>query len=258
MGGGHSSRGDFVQRLWNNVDLADDADINLLETRAAHESVIALSEPGDRVRLHIDNRTAAAYIRCQGGTRSNVLSQEAILLWKQAVARNVTILPPHWIPTAENTAADFLSRHDVTQWMFMLDRTVFRSVLDYFSLRPTLDAFACRYSAQLPRYMSWSRDQHAVAQDALFSPWDPVTYLFPPVPLLPKVIRKIRDQKIRAILVCPQWPTALWWGMLLDMMVEPPMLLPHYKNILQTLDGTPVSPYLDPLVALHLTGKNFL
>ena len=71
---------------------------------------MALSEPGDLVRLHIDNRTAAAHIRCQGGTRSNVLSQEALLLWEQAMSRDVTLLPPQWIPTGENTAADYLSR----------------------------------------------------------------------------------------------------------------------------------------------------
>ena len=84
-GGGHSSRSSFVQRSWTSGDLADDPSINLLETRAAHESVMALSEPGDRVRLHIDNRTAAAYIRCQGGAKSNVLSQEALLPWEEAV-----------------------------------------------------------------------------------------------------------------------------------------------------------------------------
>ena len=92
--GGHSSRGGFVQRSWTSGDLADDPSINLLETRAARESVMALSEPGDRVKLHIDNRTAAAYIRCQGGTKSNILSQEALLLWEQAVSRDVTLLPP--------------------------------------------------------------------------------------------------------------------------------------------------------------------
>ena len=93
---------------------------------------MALFEPGDHVRLHIDNRTAAAYIRCQGGTKSNALSQEALLLWEQAVSRDITLLPPHWIPTEWNTAAKFLSRHDVSQWMLMLDRRVFRSILDHF------------------------------------------------------------------------------------------------------------------------------
>ena len=255
-GGGHCSRGGFVQRTWSSDDLVDDPSINWLETRAARESVLALAQPGDRVRLHIDNKTAAAYIRHQGGTRSNVLSQEALLLWKQAVAKDITILPPHWIPTEENTAADFLSRHSLDQWEFRLDREVFKSILDHFDLQPSLDAFACHYSAQLPRYMTWHRDPQAVAQDALLAPWDPVTYLFPPVPLLPKVIRKIKDMGIRAILVCPQWPTALWWGLLLDLMVEPPMVLPHFKTILETQDGSPVIPFLDPLVALHITGKN--
>ena len=70
------------------------------------------------------------------------------------MSRDITLLPPQWIPTKENTAADFLSRHDMTQWMFMLDKRVFRPILEHFSLQPTLDAFACCYSAQLPRYMA--------------------------------------------------------------------------------------------------------
>ena len=55
---------------------------------------MALSKPEDHVRLHIDNRTATAYIRCQGGTRSNILSQEALLLWNQAVAWDISLLTP--------------------------------------------------------------------------------------------------------------------------------------------------------------------
>ena len=86
--------------------------------------------------------------------------------------------------------------------------------------------------------------------------WDPVSYLFPPVPLLPKVIRRIRDQRIRAILVCPQWPLALWWGLMMEMMMEPPFKLPHYKKSVRTLDNSPVRPYLDPLVAIHISGKS--
>ena len=131
---------------------------------------MALSQPGDRVRLYIDNRTAAAYIRCQGGTRSNILSQEALLLWDQAVARDISLLTPHWIPIGENTAADFLSRNSLDHWNFRLNRRVFGSILEHFDLQPTLDAFACQFSAQLPRYMSWHRELQAVAQDALIQP----------------------------------------------------------------------------------------
>ena len=138
----------------------------------------------------------------------------------------------------------------------MLDREVFTSILEHFNLQPTLDAFACQFSALISRYMSLHKYHQVVAQDALLQPWDPVSYLFPPVPLLPKVIRKIRNQKIRVILVCPQWPTALWWGLMQDMMVEPPMMLPHYRIILETLDNTSVTLFLDSLVALHLKGRN--
>ena len=108
---------------------------------------MALSESGDRVRLHIDNKTAAAYIRCQGGTKSNILSQQVLLLWDQALAQAISLLTPHWIPTGENTAADFLSRDSLDHWNFRLDRRVFRSILQHFNLNPTLDAFACHFSA---------------------------------------------------------------------------------------------------------------
>ena len=88
--GGHSSRGEFVQRAWTSDELATEPSINLLETRVAHESVLALTESGDKVRLHIDNRTAATYIKHQGGTRNNVLSQEALLLWEQAISKDIS------------------------------------------------------------------------------------------------------------------------------------------------------------------------
>ena len=57
----------FFQRSWTATDLTDDPSINLLETRAARESLMGLTEPGDHVRLHVDNITAAAYIGHQGG-----------------------------------------------------------------------------------------------------------------------------------------------------------------------------------------------
>ena len=145
-------------------------------------------------------------------------------------------------------------------WELCLDRRLFTSVVEHFSVYPSLDAFASHWSAQLPRDMSWYRDSQAVAQDALLAPWDPITYLFPPVPLLPRVIRKVKEEKIRALLICPYWPTALWWGLLVDMLVEPPMTLPHYRTILTHYRSDGSIPYLDPLVALHLhsSGKLLL
>ena len=133
-GGGHSSRGGFYQRSWSLDELEEDPSINLLETRAARESVRALLKSGDCVRLHVDNRTAVAYIKCQGGTKSNILSQEALLLWDQAVAQDISLLTPHWIPTGENMAADILSWNSMDHWNFRLNRRVFGSILEHFNL----------------------------------------------------------------------------------------------------------------------------
>ena len=66
-----------------------------------------------------------------------MLSQEALLLFKHSVSRDITFLPPRWIPSGGNTAADFLSRHDMAQWIFMWDRMVFKSILDHSGRRQT-------------------------------------------------------------------------------------------------------------------------
>ena len=123
-------------------------------------------------------------------------------------------------------------------------------ILEMFQVQPTLDAFACTETAQLLRCMSWFKNNQAVAMDALLPDWDPVTYLFPPVPLLLKVLLKVRSQHIRAVLVCPQWPTALWW----PMVVDPPIPLPYYKEALRMMTHGVELRYLEPLVAVHISG----
>ena len=126
--------------------------------------------------------------------------------------------------------------------------------MDHFQISPTLDAFATAESAQLPRYMSWYPDREAVGRDAMLLPWDPVTYLFPPVPLLPKVLQKICREHITAVLVCPRWPSAMWWTLVSDLLVEPPFTLPHFRLALKKLTGGPWGCYLDPLVAVVVAG----
>ena len=79
--GAHTSRGEFHQRDWTEEELGENPHINLLEVRSAREAVVAFAQPGDRVRLHVDSKVAAAYLRKQGGTRSDILSLEACLVW---------------------------------------------------------------------------------------------------------------------------------------------------------------------------------
>ena len=248
MGGSHCSRGNFQQREWEEEEL--DLHINFLELRAARES-LSLAKPGDQVRLHLDNKTAVAYIMRMGGTRSSLLNSEACLMWKEAIALKINLLSPVWLSTKENMEADFLSRNNLHQWECVLSRETFLFILDHFSTYPSLDVFASRETHQLKRYMSWYQDPQAVAQNALIHPWDPVSYLFPPVPMIMKCLHKIKDEKVEVIMVIPHWPTSLWWPLILELMVEPLLPLSHYKMILSMTNHLDL-PYLNPLVAVHL------
>ena len=253
--GAHSSRGASFQREWTVSEIAANHSINFLELRAAKIALEKLTKKGDVVRLYIDNVSACSYLSRQGGTRSFLLCREACRIWKIAEKRGVTLLMPHWVSTKENVGADFLSRHNLNSWEIKLDKDLFQLLLDHFHLQPTLDAFASSKTKQLPRYMSWKQDNLAVGRNALMCKWDKVTYLFPPTPLMAKVVNKVKEERIEAILVCPRWTSALWWPMIQELLVKPPLFLPRYKLALIAVEETPL-PYLEPLVGLHISGRN--
>ena len=251
--GAHSSRGDKFQRDWSQEEA--ELHINVLELIAAKEAIFKLAIKGDIIRLHLDNKTASAYIKKQGGTKSNILSREACNLWGWCMSQNIHLLEPHWIPTGENVEADFLSRHKLETWELELNQQIFNLIICHFNLSPTLDAFASAKAHKLPRYLSWDPDQAALGRDALQYKWDPITYLFPPVPLIPKILNKVKEEKIEAILVCPQWPTSMWWLLVQNMLQKPPFPLPHFREIVTHVSGGPMTVFLEPLVACHISGK---
>ena len=254
-GGAVSDSGSHFQRSWSEEESRKH--INWLELRAARYALLELASPGDVVQLHLDNMTAIAFIRKLGGTRSRLLCKESLLLWRQAIRRNITILPPQWISTEENTEADFLSRHKLLRWDFKLAPSEFRRICRRLQVRPTLDAFASRGSHQIPRYMTWEEDHRAVAINALDYYWDPVTWLFPPVPLLPLVLERVQEQQIEAILICPGWKGAMWWPQLVELRTETaPVRLPAAADCLKLPKGsTEELPRLDPLYAFLIRGK---
>ena len=252
--GAHSSRGENFQREWSNSE-KELYHINFLELRAAKEAVFKFARRGDIIRLHLDNMTACAYIRKQGGTRSNILTTEACELWQGIQSREVYLLAPHWLPSLANAGADYLSRHRVETWELELSQETFHRIMNHFSVAPTLDAFASPQAHKLPRYFTWEPDPLALGRDALLYKWDPLNYIFPPVPLIPKILSKLREEKIDAILICPLWPTAMWWLLVQNLLVKPPFPLPHYKEIVTQVSGGEITVNLEPLVACYISGK---
>ena len=208
--------------------------INWLELEAVR---LALLEFADRVSgrditVMSDNRTVVAYLNRHGGTRSKRLFALAkkILLW--SMDRGIRILARH-ISGRLNVVADQLSRKGQvigTEWS--LHPTVVQAMWTRWGT-PHLDLFATRWNHKLPVFVSPVPDPLAFAVDALAIDWNGMwAYAFPPLPLIPQVLRKIRDEQAEIILVAPWWPKKDWALDLLELSVEPPLRLPLWETLL--------------------------
>ena len=71
------------------------------------------------------------------------------------------------------------------------------------------------------------------------------------------VLEKIKKDQATAILIVPGWRSALWWDMISDMLLQEPVSLGFYKDILWSPRGKEI-PYLHPLVACLVGGKQVL
>ncbi|KAA6390232.1 MAG: hypothetical protein EZS28_014241 [Streblomastix strix] len=73
-------------------------------------------------------------------------------------------------------------------------------------LNPTLDAFATRRNALLPRFISPSADNFAEEINGLKHPRDKeVFFSHTPIAIIEKCIQKIQEEYIIVILVLPNW-----------------------------------------------------
>ena len=68
------------------------------------------------------------------------------------------------------------------------------------------------------------------------------------------MLLKPKREQIQAILIVPEWPSALWWPILQGMFLEPPLKLPYYENVISMMDNSLELPYLNPLIAAHIQG----
>ena len=91
-------------------------------------------------------------------------------------------------------------------------------------------------NSHLPRFMSPIPEPRALAVDVLSQDWQGRSmYMFPPFPLLSKVIQKLRSTQVaEVVLVAPWWPTQSWFPHLLRLCVEHPLALPYRWDLLSS------------------------
>lgn len=96
-----------------------------------------------------------------------------------------------------------------------------------------VDLFATPANAQLPRFVSRYPTPLAEDSDALRCRWPTgLLYAFPPITLLPQVIRKIIVEKARVLLLAPHLPRRPWFPDLVRLSVASPWVIPPLRIVL--------------------------
>lgn len=94
---------------------------------------------------------------------------------------------------------DWLSQASVDYAERCLHLSLFQLLADRFGL-PMVDLFASQNKHQILRFFTRFPTLTAEAVDALHSPWPPrLLYAFPPLQLIPRVIRKMLKEEAELI-----------------------------------------------------------
>ncbi|CAJ0959122.1 unnamed protein product [Ranitomeya imitator] len=187
---------------------------------------------GKPVRIQSDNTRAVAYINHQRGTRSTQVMAEVakILRWAEG---HVPSLSAVHIPGVDNWEANFLSRQGIVAGEWSLLPAIFNQICQRWGV-PDVDLMASRANHKVPQYISRSHDPMAVRCDTLVIPWTQfqMPYLFPPLPLIPRIVKKIKTEGVPVLLVAPDWPRRAWYAELVNMLSDVPWRLPDLPDLL--------------------------
>lgn len=207
---------DEVFGTWDLESLSQS--INWKELRAIHLTLLHFGDRlrGQAVKILTDNTTAVACIRRQGSVNSSSLWELSrdILIFAQDM--DMVLIPVH-LSGVLNVLADMGSREGPISTEWSIDPQSFWDICDLVGFIPEVDLFATRFNSQLPTFVSPFPDHFAVGQDALSLDWNRWSsiYLFPPIQILPEVIRKLDLFSGTGFLLAPNWGSDSWYPFLL-------------------------------------------
>ncbi|KAG1246026.1 hypothetical protein G6F68_014809 [Rhizopus microsporus] len=152
-----------------------------------------------------------------GGTSSALLQDLAIQIQDICNTYNIQTIYQH-IPGVHNTEADALSRKKIPFHESAIPKKMFQWIEANWGKR-RVDAFAARHNHQLIEYWTLNQDHNATAIDAFQQDWRiKGLYLYPPWKLIPQVLKKIKEQKLKeVVLITPMWPSQYWFPIILKM-----------------------------------------
>ncbi len=123
-----------------------------------------------------------------------------------------------------NQGGDMLSRSNVPSEEWMLHPQVVQKIWKTFG-KAEVDLFASKDNSHCPTY--YSKDRDALAHE-----WpNLLLYAFPPIAMLPQVVRRIREQGHKVLLVAPLWRNQPWLSELTQLLTAAPWPVPLRRFI---------------------------
>ena len=235
--------------------------INCLETLAAFHAVrcFVRDKKSITVLLRLDNTTAVAYVNKLGGTVSPRLNSIVRELWLWCMNRDITLVAEH-LPGLENTIADKESRvmRDRSDWM--LNPQIFLQIdMKWGPLE--VDMFASRLTTQTKRFFSWRPDPDAEAVNAFNQDWRALKgrgYANHPWNLIGRTLNRVHQQEVTMVVIAPVWKSQPWYPILLEMIVDFPVLIPHQENLILPTHSECLPEVIPQLAAWLISGNSIM
>ncbi|KAI2663788.1 ORF V: Enzymatic polyprotein [Labeo rohita] len=229
--------------LWSKAE--EGFHINCLEMLAVCHALCAFLPDlkGHHVLVRSDSMTVVSYINRQGGLSSRLLFTlvKDLLEWAQC---NLASLRAVHVPGKLNQGADMLSRSNVPSGEWMLHPQTVQKIWEVFG-KAEVDLFASKDNSHCLIYFSKERD--ALAHD-----WpNLLLYAFPPTSLIPQILKRVREQRHKLLLVAPLWRTQPWFPELCQLLCAAPWPIPLRRDLLSQANGAIWHPQPN-LWALHL------
>ncbi len=224
---GSTARSETSGRWGTADEVGDQAHREAYGTLRAFETFMPQLQ--GRLVLHLTDCSPVEAAVNKGSKSSIVLQKVAVALWKLSARWSAHIVS-HWIAgtTMVDTGVDRLSREDaIDKHDVRVTEEGWRraqALADEGGIQLTVDWFADPHNARRERFWSRQIAIGAAGTDAFTAcswgrQWcgdcqkehDYGAWIFPPVPLIPKVIGKLKADRAHGVALLPYRPDTTWW-----------------------------------------------
>lgn len=228
-----------ITGTWNSEEQLFHGNMKELLTIQKVLKIYAPSIAHGSLLIQSDNQTAIAFLRSEGGTKSQPMTILAHQILDILDENHIQFRIYH-IPGRFNSHADCLSRHrQPPEWHLLPNCT---EIIFAKMGTPVIDLFASKTARVIANYATLDlNDQEALIHDAFSIPWNfPIAWVFPPPFLMPRVLRHLNQSTGVYLIVAPRWEKVFWRADLKSRAIAPPFTLTNLKRFLvDTRTGLP-------------------